>query len=81
MSSLLTLSSRTQSADPTPSRECRGTVSVTVGFAEAVRSRRILTIDRGDAILFLCVCLCRAYPSYSEICGAAEYLATTNPVL
>ncbi|RPD62163.1 hypothetical protein L226DRAFT_80472 [Lentinus tigrinus ALCF2SS1-7] len=41
-----------EDADPTPYRELRGTVSFTVGFAEAIRSGRILAIDHGDAILY-----------------------------
>ncbi|KAI0706902.1 hypothetical protein C8T65DRAFT_220779 [Cerioporus squamosus] len=40
-----------EDADPAACRESRATISVTVGFAEAIRSRRILTIDHGDAIL------------------------------
>ncbi|TFK88054.1 hypothetical protein K466DRAFT_652831 [Polyporus arcularius HHB13444] len=40
-----------EDADPAPCRDSRATISVTVGFAEAIRSRRILTVDRGNAIL------------------------------
>ncbi|RDX44715.1 hypothetical protein OH76DRAFT_1486866 [Lentinus brumalis] len=40
-----------EDADPAPCRDSRATISVTVGFAEAIRSRRSLTVDRGNAIL------------------------------